>query len=129
MRSENPHVLRDHGVLRITDYHPHRVARARSYAAAPGDDDPRDGDDDDDDDDGDDGPSEEAWRRLRERANYARDALLRGMQIPYVEKDIPLLDGLHSENVQCVLGEDVVLLIQVSVSPPLYSNPGCDSES
>jgi hypothetical protein len=121
-----PHVFRDRGVLRITDYHPHRVARARAWAAAAGDDGPRDGDDDDDDDDGgssddddadadadSDDPSEGAWRRRRERANYARDALLRGTQIPHVEKDIPLPDGQLSEYVQCVLGEDVVLLIQV----------------
>ena len=117
-----PHVLRDRGVLRITDYHPHRVARARARSCAPpGDDGPRcgnDGDDDgesNDDDYEDDGPSDEAWRRRRERANYARDALLRSTQIPYVEKDIPLPDGLG--HVQCVLGEDVVLLIQVGVSP------------
>jgi hypothetical protein len=46
------------------------------------------------------------------------------MQIPCVEKDIPLPDGLRSEHVQCVLGEDVVLLIEVGVSP-LSSNPSC----
>jgi hypothetical protein len=112
------HVLGDRGVLRITDYHPHRVARARAHASL-GDDGPgEDGNGDDDDDD----PSEEGWRRRRQRATCARDVLPRGTQIPYVEKDIPLPDGLRSEHVQCVLGEDVVLLIEVGVSP-LSSNP------
>jgi len=110
-----PHVLRDRGVLRITDYHPHRVARART-CASPGDDGDGPGDDDDDDHDGghdgvdDDDAPEEGWGR---RPSCARDALPRSTQIPYVEKDIPLPDGLRSEHVQCVLGEDVVLLIEV----------------
>ena len=123
------HVLGDRGVLRITDYHPHRVARARACASL-GDDGPGDDGDDDENDEGSDGdeddtdddPPEERRRRRRQRATCARDVLPRSTQIPYVEKDIPLPDGLRSEHVQCVLGEDVVLLIEVGVSP-LSSNP------
>ena len=119
-----PHVLHDRGVLRITDYHPHRVARARTCASPGdygpggddgGDDDDKNDDGDNDDDGGDDDDaSEEGWGH---RPNCARGALPRSTQIPYVEKDIPLPDGLRSEHVQCILGEDVVLLIEVGASP------------
>ena len=133
---DKAHVLRDRGVLRITDYHPRRIARART-CASPGDDGPRDdgdggddaeNDDGDNDDGDDDDPSEEGWRRRRQRANCVRDALPRSAQIPYVEKDIPLPDGLRPEHVRCVLGEDVVLLIEVGISPS-PSTHKCDSES
>jgi hypothetical protein len=115
-----PHLLLDCGILRITDYHPHRVARARAAAATvpvgSGDDDPaaatvgagggeggeevpRGGPDCDHDHD------------------IARGEPPRGggVQIPHVEKDIPFPDGLRFEYVpfRCILGEDVVVLLEV----------------
>jgi hypothetical protein len=117
---DEPHLLLDRGILRITDYHPHRVARARAAAATvpvgSGDDDPaaaaveaggggggeevpRGGPDCDHDHD-------------TARGEPPRGG---GVQIPHVEKDIPLPDGLRFEYVpfRCILGEDVVVLLEV----------------
>jgi hypothetical protein len=122
-----PHVLRDRGILRIADFHPHRVARA-----AQGDDDGRGGgggggqgvdgqdeehDDDDDDDDDDADELEGRWRG-RQLPDSAPGAVPHSTQIPYVEKDIPLPDGLRSEHVRCVLGEDLVFLFEVGFCLP-----------
>jgi hypothetical protein len=122
-----PHLLVDCGVLRITDYHPHRVARARAAAAivpvGSGDDDPavaavrgKEW-----------GGGEEKGGQRRPRGgpdcdhDTARGEPPRGggsggvqAQIPYVEKDIPLPEGLRSGYFRCVLGEDVVVLLKVS---------------
>jgi hypothetical protein len=98
------HVIRDCAVLRIADYHPHRVAIARSRASSAQSDDTETVDD----------PAEERsleWERPDDTP-----------RIPYVEKDIPLPDGLRPEQVRCVLGEDAVFLIKVGCFvPPLPS--------
>jgi hypothetical protein len=103
-------VIRDRNVLRITDYHPHRVAHERARAAQR----------DDTGADLDDNPAEQEQEQEQEGQEWQRldDGTTPGtephnLQIPYVEKDIPLPDGLRSEQVRCVLGEDAVFLIQV----------------
>ncbi|KAH9959418.1 hypothetical protein BC827DRAFT_502806 [Russula dissimulans] len=143
-----PHhlLLLDRGVLRITDYHPRRVARAHarrraphhnsndnddhSHTAAGGGSCSGTGDEKDD-------PAKEGGRdrERRERSEPERRSSdldhhrastgpspslpwLHCDPIPYVEKDIPLPDGLRprSAHVRCVLGEDVVLLFEVRLS-------------
>jgi hypothetical protein len=99
-----PHLLLDRGILRIADYHLHRVACARAAATVPvgsGDDDP-------------------AVAAVGAEEDTAGGEPPRGgggggvqAQIPYVEKDIPLPEGLRSRNVRCILGEDVVVLLEV----------------
>jgi len=129
---EPHHILLDRGVLRIADYHPHRVARARQAASHNNNDDNHhrnhiaggsgcsgtgDGEDDD--------PAKE-WEGGRERcerwpSNHASTGPLPWQScvpIPYVEKDIPLPDGLQSSHVRCVLVEDVVLLFEVCPTSP-----------
>ncbi|KAI9507854.1 hypothetical protein F5148DRAFT_1284735 [Russula earlei] len=113
-----PHVLPDRRILRVADYHPYRVARSR---LADADADAGAGgcgeDDEDRDEDEDDAAGERCPRRPRrsDRAPGALPLPPRGMPIPYVEKDIRLPDGLRSEHVRCVLGEDVVALFEFSV--------------
>jgi hypothetical protein len=118
-----PHLL-DRGILRITDYHPHRVVRARARAAAAavgsGDDDPAATAAE-----AEEGRGGEEGSRRRPRGgsdcdrdhDTARSELPRGggvqAQIPYVEKDIPLPEGLRSGYFRCILGEDVVVLLEV----------------
>jgi hypothetical protein len=103
-----PHLLVDRGILRVTDYHPHRVARAQAAAATV----PEEGG----------GEDKSSRRRPRGGPDYDHDTARGepprggsggGVQIPYVEKDIPLLDGLRSGCVRCILGEDVVVLLEV----------------
>jgi hypothetical protein len=108
-----PHLLLDRGILRITDYHPHRVARARACAAAVTV--PVGG--------GDVGPAaaavpaegggEEEEGNDHDTARGEQPRGGGGVQIPHVEKDIPLPEGLRSGHVQCILGEDVVVLLEV----------------
>jgi hypothetical protein len=105
------HVIRDRGVLRITDYHPHRVAREHARAAQ------RDDTGGADDVVAVDNPTEEEQDQEWQRSDGTPDTELHSLQIPYVEKDIPLPDGLRSEQVRCVLGEDAVFLIQVGFVP------------
>jgi len=99
------HVIRDRGVLRITDYHRHRVARARAAQR----------------DDAVDNPAEEEQGQEWQRPDGTPGTEPHSSQIPYVEKDIPLPDGLRSEQVRCVLGEDAVFLIQVGFFVPCPS--------
>jgi hypothetical protein len=99
-----PHcVLRDRGILRIADYHPHRVAQARAQGACAS------GGPADDDNDNDTAGEHQSQQSRDNRTPPIP-------QIPYAEKDIPLPDGLSSEHVRCVLCEDVVMLFEVSPS-------------
>jgi hypothetical protein len=120
-----PHVIRDRGVLRIADYHQQRVACERATATRSDDgcreDDGYDGNDfggdghGDDLDGDDDGNAMGEGRRRGHQWPDGDVADAEPQQIPYVEKDIPLPDGVRPERVRCVLGEDAVFLIQVGV--------------
>jgi hypothetical protein len=61
------------------------------------------------------------WRG-RQRPDSAPSPEPHSTQIPYVEKHKPLPDGLGSEHVRCVLGEDLVFLFEFSFGGP--ENPG-----
>jgi len=129
----------DSGVLRITDYHPRRVARARQAASHNSNDDDHhyhnhnagvggcgcgcsgtgDGEDDNPAKEGEGGRERE--RCERRPSDHASNGALPWhscVPIPYVEKDIPLPDGLRSSHARCVLGEDVVLLFEVCPTSP-----------
>lgn len=111
-----PHILPDRRVVRIADYHPHRVARALTAdqgVDGGGDDEPGPG------------PGEEGARRGRPDQDQDQGQSMRG-QIPYIEKDIPLPDGVlrrPESGVKCMLGEDVVVLLEVGSSKTPHSLP------
>jgi hypothetical protein len=107
-----PEVIPDRAVLRIADYHPQRVAHKRATAAQR--------DDRRREDDGYDGDSHATGgegRRGEQWPDHGDVPHAESQEIPYVEKNIPLPEGVRPECVRCVLGEDAVFLIQVGLCP------------
>ena len=135
-----PPVLFDSGILRIMDYH---TSRARPPAAEQEDGagaglSPKTGSIDSLPADGTD--TEEPREALGSSDDGAR-ANHRGprrmsppfsppppsppdMSIPFILKDIPLPKGLESDSVRCLLGEDVVVLFEVSNQSPRTRSGG-----
>ena len=96
--------FREHKKLHIMDYHPRRVARilamhdttllAEGTVTGEG--------------------SSHSDVTVVQQPNTGT---LSHTDIRYASKDIPFPDGFQSENLECVLGEDVVVLLEVSVFP------------
>ncbi|KAN0109145.1 hypothetical protein V8E52_009576 [Russula decolorans] len=108
-----PHILLDKGILRITDCDLHHVARALAAAQGHGAVIPAAEEEK--------GPTEARlllytpWPRCR---TTQVQALAQALRYSYVEKDMPLPEELRSDHVRCMLGEDVVLLFECPAGGP-----------
>ena len=91
----------DQKILRIMDYHPRRIAHNSAtqdkYLRLGGAVDAREG------------------LGLSSTVAWQEVCMPTDEKIPYVLKDIPLPGGLRLENIKCVLGEDVVAVLEVGI--------------
>ena len=94
------------GTLRVTDYHPRRIARLLATQGTCNPSTSRVGT----------ATEESIWPNTGAEPRFGT-GMSSNVEIPYVIKDIPLPYGCFAENMLCVLGEDVVVLFEVG-NPP-----------